>query len=215
MIAPDLERLSSNHNGAMPAGVKTVIIHSTRSGKAMNPTEFEGTLNYMSTPGTTSSNWVISREGVAARVVPDDLQAWHAGVDNDNSWGIELEQGVEADGFTEPQLQKLVAVCRGYRDDFGVPVRRIFDSTSGGFVGHQDTRQGQSYGKSDPGFLFPWDWFVKQLQPGQIVAPIGVGIHFRSGKDREIWNAETDPGEVPDGVGLRWPDGTVTTIWTP
>src|SRR5689334_7799000 len=99
MIAPDLTRLSPNVNAApMPAGTRCVIIHATRSGVSMNPTEFDGTLNYMATPGTTSSHWVIARDGRKARVVPDNRQAWHAGSDNDNAWGIELEQGVEADG---------------------------------------------------------------------------------------------------------------------
>ena len=217
MIKPDIVRLSPNHNGAMPDGVKTVIIHCTRSGTPGNPKEFEGTLNYMAQVGTTSSQWVIGRKpNQKARVVPDNLQAWHAGVDNDNSWGIEIEQPVENDGFTMDSMWQLVEVCKGYVTDFGVPIRRVFDSSSGGFVGHQDTAQGKSWGKSDPGAWFNWPWFIQQLQ-GQASPdlPAGIGISYRGGGREEIWNAEDHPGEVPDGVGIRWPDGTVTTIWHP
>ena len=223
MIEPDITQLSPNvsryANGKeipMPKTANTVFIHCTRSGRIpMNPSEFEGTLNYMSRPGTTSSQWVVSRTGIAARVVRDDHQAWHAGIDNDNGWGIEIEQAVEDDGFTSEQLWKVVEICRGYRDDFNVPPRRVFDSHPGGFVGHQDTLQGRRSGKSDPGRWFPWDWFISELQTGQPLQPAGIGIHFRSGNAEEIWNAAEHPGEVPDGVGIRWPDGTHTTIWTP
>lgn len=216
MIKPDITRLSPNINDApMPKGVKTVIIHCTRSGNAGNPSEFDGTLNYMAELGTTSSHWVISRDGRAARVVEDNQQAWHAGDDNDNAWGIEIEQPVEDDGFTMPQMNKLVEVCRGYRDDFGVLPRHVHDSGSGGFVGHQETAQGRSWGKSDPGRWFNWDWFIQQLQTGTPLMPAGIGMHFKSGNSLDLYEASDHPGEVPDGVGIRWPDGTVTTIWTP
>lgn len=166
MISPDLVHLSPNTNPyPMNPGTRTVVIHCTRSGTPMNPSEFQGTLNYMSTPGTTSSHWVVSRGGTTARVVHDSQQAWHAGSDNDNSWGIEIEQGVEDDGFTQPQLDALVAVCQGYVADFGVAPVHVLSSGLPGFVGHEETAQGQSYGKSDPGHLFPWDGFIAALNP--------------------------------------------------
>lgn len=172
MITPDLVRLSPNVNRD-PSGrplpmlitAQTVIIHCTRSGRIpLNPTEFDGTLNYMQTPGTTSSHWVIARDGRKARVVPDDQQAWHAAEDNDNAWGIELEQAVESDGFTDAQLASLVLVCRGYVEDFGVDVWHATSSTISGFIGHQETAQGKRDGKSDPGRLFNWDWFIASLE---------------------------------------------------
>lgn len=166
MIMPDLVQISPNNSGPMPAGTNCVVIHATRSGVSMNPTEFEGTLGYMSQPGTTSSHWVISREGVKARVVYDELMAWHGGFTNEFSWGIELEQGVEEDGFTPAQMEALVAVCEGYRDDFGVPAYHCHTTVVPGFVGHEETLQGISYGKTDPGYLFDWDWFIAALGGG-------------------------------------------------
>lgn len=214
MITPDITRLSPNVNAApMPLGTRTVIIHCTRSGHSMNPSEFEGTLSYMSQPGTTSSHWVIARDGRKARVVPDNRQAWHASEDNDNAWGIELEQGVEDDGFTPEQLIALAEVCKGYRDDFGVPVYHAHDSGSGGFVGHQETAQGRRYGKSDPGRFFPWEQFILALVDAPPPVPMiaGVGIHYADGTDEELWNDST--GKVPDGIGVRYSDGLQETVW--
>lgn len=218
MIAPDLVRLSPNVNSAnMPEGVKTVIIHCTRSGHSRNPTEFDGTLNYMATPGTTSSHWVVARDGRKARVVPDFRQAWHAGVDNDNAWGIELEQGAEGDGFEPEQIAAVIEICKGYRDDFGVPPRHATNSTEGGFIGHQETAQGKSNGKSDPGYLFPWDAFIEALAPAPapVRTPVGIGAHYSDGFSEEIWNAGGPESgyRTLDGVGVRYEDGTIETVW--
>lgn len=165
MLNVDLTDLSPNvNNASMPASCRTVIIHCTRSGVSMNPSEFVGTLNYMRRSGTTSSHLVIGREAnQTARVVPDNRQAWHAGEDNDNAWGIEICQGVEVDGFTEEQLLQVIIAGRHYVE-LGVPLRHAANSTEGGFIGHQETAQGKSFGKSDPGRFFPWEWFIAALQ---------------------------------------------------
>ena len=162
---PDVVDLSPNYNN-FPVQGRTVIIHATRSGKSMNPTEFTGSLNYMRQPGTTSSHWVISRGGIKARVINNNRQAWHAQEDNDNTWGIELEQGTEDDGFTMPQMVALAEVCRDdYMAGFGVPAVHAKDSSEPGFIGHQETAQGRRNGKSDPGVKFDWDLFFRLLQP--------------------------------------------------
>lgn len=163
---PDRVDLSPNFNDfPLLSGSKTVVIHATRSGVSLNPSEFEGTLNYMRRPGTTSSHWVIARNGTKARVVPNTRQAWHAQEDNDNAWGIELEQGDEEDGFTPIQIAALAEVCRDdYLADFGVPPVHARTSTEPGFIGHQETAQGKRNGKSDPGHKFDWELFLHLLQ---------------------------------------------------
>jgi hypothetical protein len=111
------------------------------------------------------------------------------------------------------QLAAVVDICKGYRDDFGVPAYHSVTSTEGGFIGHQETAQGKSFGKTDPGHLFPWVWFIGALTP--IPAPAraiaGVGIHYADGSDAEIWNDST--GKVPDGIGVRYSDGLQETVW--
>ena len=159
MIAPDITSTSPNFSHVKPSG-QGVVIHATRSGVSMNPNELEGTLNWFKQGASqVSSHWVIGRNGVTCRVVSDGLMAWHAGEHNATHWGIELEQGVEADGFTDVQMDALVRVCKGYVQDFGVsPVHSMT-----GFIGHQQTPQGKRVGKSDPGMLFDWTGFINKL----------------------------------------------------
>lgn len=168
MIKPDIIS-PSPHFYYTPFSRMVVVIHSTRSGISMNPSEFKGTLNWFANPASeVSSHWVISREGVKARVVADSEQAWHAGEHND-CLSVEFEQGVESDGFTDIQLAAGVLVCAAYCKDFGVPARHITDITQDGFIGHEETPQGKRTGKSDPGNLFPWDAFIAHLQ--EAIAP--------------------------------------------
>ncbi len=55
------------------------------------------------------------------------------------------------------------------------------------------------------------DLNIEEVQ--EAVYPVGMGIHFRSGKEREIWNAAQDPDEVADGFGLRFSNGVVERVW--
>ncbi len=192
------------------ATTHTVIIHATRSGHSMNPTEFIGTLNYMATPGTVSSHWVIARNGTKARVVADNRQAWHAQEDNYNAWGIELEQGIEADGFTQEQIAALVLVCRGYIEDFGVAAVHCATSTEPGFIGHQETVQGKRNGKSDPGHLFDWTAFIAALTPTPITIA-GIGVRYDDDSTAEIWTPVD--GKTLTGVGARLSDGSEVHWW--
>lgn len=170
MITPDRISSSPFFYSSPPRGIG-VVIHSTRSGTSMNPSELEGTLNWFRNPqAQVSSHWVIGRRGEKVRVIPDTLQAWHAGEHNATHWGIELEQGVEGDGFPDVQIEALVAICKGYVEDFGIPPAHAPSAAVRGFIGHQETTQGISVGKSDPGRLFPWEWFISLLSP-QPVGP--------------------------------------------
>lgn len=201
---------SPNYN-PYPVVGKVVIIHATRSGHPMNPSEYQGTLNYMRTPGTTASHWVIGRQAQKGRVVSDEFQAWHAGTDNPFCWGIELEQAVESDGFTPEQIDALVEVCRTVYPH--IPARHAATSRDawGGYIGHQETAQGKSYGKTDPGYLFPWTDFLRRLQP-MPVTPDGIGVVLDDGTD--VGNVYTPPpGRAIAGIGIHLTDGSVKGIY--
>lgn len=171
MIKPDLLAHSPNFKVATPTG-KAVVIHATRSGVSMNPSEFQGTLNWFARPDVgLSAHWVIARDGRKARVVNDDCNAVHAGEHNSTHYGIELEQGAEADGFTLRQIEALVAVCQGYVKDFGVAAVHTLSSNASGFIGHSETTQGRRVGKSDPGAGFPWEGFISAVA-GAVPLPV-------------------------------------------
>lgn len=173
MLVPD--RISSTPNWtASPVVGRSVIIHATRSGISMFAKELEATLNWFGQmwhqlPNgewvrNPSSQLVIGRQdGQIVRVVPDSMQAWHAAEDNARTWGIELEQGVESDGFTESQMRQLIRAGRHYMERWNVPAIHATSSTEPGFIGHEETEQGKRSGKSDPGGLFDWDEFINAL----------------------------------------------------
>jgi hypothetical protein len=179
VIKPDRTSSTTNYSHVRPRG-EGVVIHATRSGVApLYSKELEGTLNHFANPYPTephkraSAHWVIGRNGQKVRVVADDMEAWHAGQHNITHFGIELEQAVEGDGFTDVQMAALVEVCKGYVADFGIPANHAMR----GFIGHEETPQGKGAGKSDPGKLFPWDWFIVQLRPPVEFVPDEIEIY--------------------------------------
>src|SRR5690606_21208268 len=72
-----IERRSPNDSGPMGA-VYGIVIHGTRSGRRGNANEGVGTVRYCCTPGTTSYNFVIDRDGTVFELVPPGRAAWHA-----------------------------------------------------------------------------------------------------------------------------------------
>jgi N-acetyl-anhydromuramyl-L-alanine amidase AmpD len=167
----------------------------------MNPDELEGTLNWFANPlSQVSSHWVIGREGQKVRVVADDCMAWHAGEHNATHWGIELEQGVESDGFTQPQLDALTLVIQCYMQDYGIDAVHDFL----GLVGHEETPQGEAIGKTDPGDYFPWDSFVAGLNPAayrDFLAGDEAGGIEKRGKQLFIWNEWVETDAIGDYEG--------------
>ena len=178
-----------------------------------------------------SSHWVIGRDGEKVRVIPDEMQAWHAGKHNGVAFGIELCQGVESDGFTDEQMNSLVLICRDYMAEYGIPAVFDPDMTAKGFLGHEDSPQGRSVGKSDPGMGFNWADFLDRLRDEeddsmtpQLIRKKGSHESYRaegkvfvlnkSAQEREdyadLWDLEPNtlrevPGEVIDrGKARGW-----------
>jgi N-acetyl-anhydromuramyl-L-alanine amidase AmpD len=180
----------------------------------MNPSEFTGTLyNWFGTKGPAdnrhpSAHWLVGRDGTKARVVPDDRLAWHAASDNPLAWGIELEQGVEADGFTLKQMESFTEICRGYVKDWGVQPRHVSGTHLSGFVGHQETIQGQSVGKSDPGSEFVWNAFIASLEDEMDQAEFNE--MFKKAVDEVVVARQKD-----DGIKVNWStlDRILNDVW--
>ncbi len=163
-FTPDVVSLSPNRSPGQPSG-KKVVVHATRSGISMNPSEFPGTLNHFANPASqVSAHGLVGRDGRIARIVPDSQTAWHAGIHNPDMWGWELEQGVGSDGFTIKQMESWALVARYYVEEFGVAPQHITDISKSGFIGHDETPQGVAVGKSDPGSGFMWVAFISSLE---------------------------------------------------
>ena len=164
MIVADItNRMSPNFRPGTPNG-KIVIVHATRSDvEPLFPKEFDATLNTFANAPGPSSHWVVARDGRTARCVLDTNCAQHAIEHNVQAWGIELEQAKEDDGFTDVQIASLVAICKGYVEDFGVAPAHTSSMNASGFIGHEETPQGIRAGKTDPGRHFDWPRFISLL----------------------------------------------------
>ena len=123
------------------------------------------TLNWFSLDhANVSSHWVISATE-KVRVVHDNDKAWHAGTHNSSAFGIELTQPTSDRAYQDGHYKNLVEVCQTYVA-MGVPIvfKDNFANGQQGFTGHEDSQQGKSVGKSDPGDIFDWNRFFNMLR---------------------------------------------------
>ena len=107
-----------------------------------------------------SAHLLIQRDGEVLQFVPFDKRAWHAGQSqfqgrencNDFSIGIELE-GTDDMPFTEQQYSQLIKLIALLQNQYPqITKERI--------AGHQHIAPGR---KTDPGYLFDWDYLHQEL----------------------------------------------------
>ncbi len=134
-----------------PGGVDMLILHYTGMQTA------QAAIDRLRDPvARVSSHYVVDEDGSVARLVPEHLRAWHAGVSfwrgrrvlNDVSVGIEIvnpghEWGYRA--FPDAQIAAVRALCLEILARHPIPAWHV--------VGHSDVAPDR---KQDPGELFPW-----------------------------------------------------------
>lgn len=142
------------------AAVRGIVVHGTRSGRPNSPTEGTGTVNYCCTPGTTSYNCVIDRDGGVYELVPPGTAAWHAQELNFNWLGVALAQGTVDDSITDAQHATLAWLLRKLCAQYEIPFMHLSalagPAADRGIVEHRDTTQGQRHGKTDVGPQLDW-----------------------------------------------------------
>jgi N-acetylmuramoyl-L-alanine amidase len=145
------EQLSPNHDErALP--ITMAVIHYTEMESA------EAALDRLSDPeAKVSAHYLISRDGVVTRLVPEERRAWHAGLSywrgirdvNSASIGIELDHPGHKYGygpFPDVQFEALVPLLARAVKTHAIPRANV--------VGHSDVAPAR---KIDPGELFPWE----------------------------------------------------------
>lgn len=83
-------------------------------------------------------------------VVEDDLIAWHVGYLNGNHLGVELVQQTIDREFSDWQYEELERLLRYWCRQYGL----TYNSMT--IYGHDESSQGISFGKTDPGYMFDW-----------------------------------------------------------
>ena len=152
--------------------VDTVVIHymSAFTIRPDDPYNSKTIINIFCDYGV-SSHFFIDRTGQCHQLVPEEKKAWHSGGSimpepdnrknvNDFSVGIEL-LATETSGFTSQQYDTLIQLCRKIERHFGKEMI---------YVGHEQIAGQRAVklglrrdGKIDPGPLFDWKYFRRQL----------------------------------------------------
>jgi len=145
-----IERPSPNHD-ARSRPISMIVLHYTDMLSA------EEAIERLCDPAAgVSAHYLVTREGVVVRMVPEERRAWHAGRSywrgltnvNDDSIGIEIDNPGHSNGYEPFPDAQIDAVVRLVAD-----IKQRHHIGRGNIVGHSDIAPAR---KRDPGELFPW-----------------------------------------------------------
>ena len=145
-----ISKPSPNFGSRKGAPINCIVLHDT-GGKTA-----ESTLSWFASENSkVSAHYLIDRDGLVYQCVPDDKQAWHAGVSelwgvkncNFFSIGIELVDDDDQTPYTELQLHSLIQMCTDLCMKYTIPLNRI--------VGHEHIALPKGR-KADPGIDLNW-----------------------------------------------------------
>lgn len=160
-----------------------VLIHCTRGGQWYDgATELGAFLNWARSANNRVAYPGGDYAGIAnygtgpnriVEVVPEDrLAAWSSHPSEEHVVSIEVAQSNLGQPIEPETIAATVHLVRELRDKHGFPLTRVYpvnDWTWSGMAGHEDTVQGKSSGKSDPGAAF-WEPFMAALE-GDAMTP--------------------------------------------
>ena len=174
------QRWSPNVDDRPPGcAIDTLILHYTGMPTAA------AALDRLCDPGAkVSAHYLIEEDGSVVQLVPEERQAWHAGVShwqgrarlNGCSIGIELVNPGHEWGyrpFTEAQYDACIALCRSILTRWPIPPGRV--------LAHSDVAPAR---KQDPGELFDW--------PRLAAAGIGLWPPPGAGAPRPVGQLQSD-----------------------
>lgn len=157
-----------------------VMIHATRSG-TKGTKDGPGTENWLGHPSNTqavSSSWdsLFWDDGTQVQLGDRDnsFPTWCAGYGDAGTWNAglyylqyELAQGTVDSPFAEATIDSLAQQVARDAKTYDFPIVRLpFLTQVGpvprGITAHDACANGRKLGKSDPGYLFPWDAFIER-----------------------------------------------------
>jgi N-acetylmuramoyl-L-alanine amidase len=173
--------LSPNYD-ERPHGIKVDLLVFHYTGM---PTAAEALSRLRDPSAKVSAHYFVNEEGSIYRLVPEDKQAWHAGIScwngkaalNENSIGIEIVNTGHEFGYRPfPQVQ-MDAVLALSQD---ILTRHVIDPKD--IVGHSDIAPMR---KTDPGELFDWKFLAKN----------NIGVWPKVAKVRHPHEVLASPGD--------------------
>jgi len=177
--------------GTMKRDIRGIMLHSTRSG-VVNPSDYDdgpGTENYASSPNNLAAYWDMLTWRTGQRIKStywenDEFPQWCAGQGNAGTWPAhqyylqhEIAQCRVDQPFSKDSILSVAewtaVQCLTYNFK---PERIDFLSQVGdaprGICTHQGSANGVKLGKSDVGYMFPWDDFLGRVN--EILEDVGM-----------------------------------------
>lgn len=167
-MLPEVAKLSPNRGDETGLSAKRretigIVIHSTRGPTATLETDYRATVRFFSQAASEVSAHAVIGPSEITLCVPWDQIAWHAREANLTHIGIELAQPASQPPFADAQYLALAAMVGKLCDRYGIPRRRVPSQYLPGLIGHEDAETGRRESKSDPGWQFDWQRFLRLL----------------------------------------------------
>ena len=166
-----------SHHYRAASAVRLVVVHETEG-------SYSGTVSWFRNPrARAAANYVVSRDGRIAHMVPDDRVAWHAGNGyvNAHSIGVEHEGYTNVDGtVTDLEYRSSAQLVASLLKRYRLPADR------GHVIGHSEVPDPFHRGlfggwahHTDPGTH--WNWprymsYVRDYRAGRTPPPPAVDV---------------------------------------
>jgi hypothetical protein len=143
-----------------------VFIHSTRGGTSSLQADYEATVNFASHQNPTGEgpHFVVGPTSVT-RMIHDDDECYNQTVDNPLFCGVEVAQPTYMTRYVDFQYQATADICARWSIKYEFPAVYLGKQYTSivrrrGILGHEDAYSGWSRGKSDPGPMWNWAYFM-------------------------------------------------------
>ena len=109
-----------------------------------------------------SAHYVVDFDGAITQMVADGNTAWHAGMINPRSIGIEHAGWADRNRWTPEQMRASARLTRWLCDTYGIPIDRQH------IIGHIEAPGATHH---DPGRFFNWDLYMRLVRGGEVGPP--------------------------------------------
>jgi N-acetyl-anhydromuramyl-L-alanine amidase AmpD len=183
-----------------PTDIRLIVIHVSQS-------SFLGTVSWLRNPAShASANFVVSRAGAIAELVPKRDIAWHAG-----NWAVNVESvgiehvGITDDpaGFTKPEYRASAQLVAYIARTSLIPIDRQH------IIGHSEVPDptdpllgGGIDNHTDPGNYWNWRRYMRLVRSFAFPPKPHVGLGVESST---LYRGQTVAGTVPWRVQVRGP----------